>query len=97
LTAGCSCTQSARVCGWHGHYDRTLVPVNHVRCVNHRMRDVLHPVLGKGAFDKPRMGISKDKSTISQMLGMGLARPGAVRRCEDVEIAMEEGMMEIVP
>jgi biopolymer transport protein ExbB len=61
------------------------------------MRDVLHPVLGKGAFDKPRTGISKDKSTVSQMLGMGLAPQGAVRRCEDVEIAMEEDMMEIVP
>ncbi len=28
---------------------------------------------------------------------MGLARQGAVRRREDVEVAMEESMMEIVP
>jgi biopolymer transport protein ExbB len=28
---------------------------------------------------------------------MGLARQGAVRRREDIEIAMEEGMMEIIP
>ena len=37
------------------------------------------------------------KGTIAQMLGMGLARQGAVRRREDVEIAMEESMMEIIP
>ena len=31
------------------------------------------------------------------MLAMGLARQGAVRRREDIEIAMEESMMEIIP
>jgi len=40
---------------------------------------------------------SKDKSSLAQMLGMGLARQGAVRRREDIEIAMEESMMEIIP
>jgi biopolymer transport protein ExbB len=40
---------------------------------------------------------SKDDSAISQLLGMGLARQGAVRRREDIEIAMEESMMEIIP
>jgi biopolymer transport protein ExbB len=39
----------------------------------------------------------KDRSTISQVLSMGLARQGAVRRRDDIEIAMEESMMEIVP
>ena len=28
---------------------------------------------------------------------MGLARQGVVRRREDIEIAMEESMMEIIP
>ena len=40
---------------------------------------------------------NKDKSIIAQMLGMGLARQGAVRRRDDIEIAMEESMMEIIP
>jgi biopolymer transport protein ExbB len=71
--------------------------LNHVRNVNRKMWDVLHPILDKGDFDKARTVISKDKSTISQMLGMGLARLGMVRRREDVEIAMEESMMEIIP
>jgi biopolymer transport protein ExbB len=61
------------------------------------MWDVLHPALAKGEFDKAQSTINKDKSTISQMLGMGLARQGAVTRRQDIEIAMEESMMEIIP
>jgi biopolymer transport protein ExbB len=71
--------------------------LNRIRGVNRRIWDVLHPALANGEFDKARSIIDKDKSTISQMLGMGLARMGAVRRREDIEIAMEESMMEIIP
>ena len=55
------------------------------------------PLLINGEFDRAREVLSKDKSTIAQLLSMGLARQGAVRRREDIEIAMEEGMMEIIP
>jgi biopolymer transport protein ExbB len=71
--------------------------LNRVRGANRTMWNVLQPVLVKGEFDKARSIIDKDKSTISQMLGMGLARMGLVRRREDIEIAMEESMMEIIP
>jgi biopolymer transport protein ExbB len=54
-------------------------------------------MLLRGEFDKVRAIINKDKSAISQLLGMGLARQGVVRRREDIEIAMEESMMEIIP
>jgi biopolymer transport protein ExbB len=57
----------------------------------------VQPVLVKGEFDKAREMTSKDDSTISQLLSMGLSRQGAVRRREDIEIAMEESMMEIIP
>ena len=73
------------------------VQLNRVRSVNRKMWNVLHPVLVKGEFDKARAIVKKDKSTISQMLGMGLARQGVVRRRDDIEIAMEESMMEIIP
>ena len=73
------------------------VQLNRVRSVNRKMWNVLHPVLIKGEFDKAREIVKKDKSTISQMLGMGLARQGAVRRRDDIEIAMEESLMEIIP
>ena len=73
------------------------VQLNRVRSANRKMWNVLHPVLVKGEFDKVREMVNKDKSNIAQMLGMGLARQGAVRRRDDIEIAMEESMMEIIP
>ena len=73
------------------------VELNRIRGANQKMWDVLHPVLASGEFDKAREMASKDKSSLAQMLGMGLARQGAVRRREDIEIAMEESMMEIIP
>ena len=57
----------------------------------------VQPALMNGDFDQARQMTGKDDSTISQLLGMGLARQGAVRRREDIEIAMEESMMEIIP
>jgi biopolymer transport protein ExbB len=64
---------------------------------NRKIWDQIQPILSKGEFDKARSMVNDDKSTISQMLSMGLARQGAVRRREDIEIAMEESMMEIIP
>jgi biopolymer transport protein ExbB len=59
--------------------------------------DKVQPLLANGEFDQARDMTSKDESTISQVLNMGLSLQGAVRRREDIEIAMEESMMEIVP
>ena len=67
------------------------------RSVNRNMWNVLLPILARGEFDKARAIIAKDRSVISQMLGTGLARLGKARRREDIEIAMEESMMEIIP
>ena len=55
------------------------------------------PLLMTGEFDQVREILSEDKSTIAQLLRMGLARQGAVRHREEIEIAMEESMMEIIP
>lgn len=68
-----------------------------VRMANEAMWKRLHPVLVEGDFDKAREMTTGDKSTVSQLLGLGLVRQGAVRRRDDIEIAMEEGMMEIIP
>jgi len=59
--------------------------------------DQVQPLLANGEFDEARERTSKDESTISQVLNMGLTLQGGVRRREDIEIAMEESMMEIVP
>jgi biopolymer transport protein ExbB len=73
------------------------IQLNRVQNANQKMWNLLQPVLAKGEFEKAREMANKDKSSMAQMLGMGLARQGAVRRREDIEIAMEESMMEIIP
>jgi len=73
------------------------IQLNRVRSANQKMWNELQPVLSKGEFNRARELTNEDKSTMAQMLGMGLARQGAVRRREDIEIAMEESMMEIIP
>jgi biopolymer transport protein ExbB len=73
------------------------VQLNRIRNTNQKVWNQLLPVLVKGEFDKARKMINNNKSNMAQMLGMGLARQGAVRRRDDIEIAMEESMMEIIP
>jgi len=68
-----------------------------VRARNQSVWSKVQPALTSGDFDKARELTSDDDSAISRLLSMGLARQGAVRRREDIEIAMEESMMEIIP
>ena len=73
------------------------ITLSRVTNKNQKMWTALQPMIAKGEFDQARELTSKDDSTISRLLGMGLASQGAVRRREDIEIAMEESMMEIIP
>lgn len=57
----------------------------------------IQPLLSEGDFDRARELSAEGDSPMARLLAMGLALQGAVRRREDVEIVMEEGMMEIVP
>ena len=64
---------------------------------NQQAWEKVQPLLDNGEFDEAHDVTSGDESTISQVLNMGLSLQGAVRRREDIEIAMEESMMQIVP
>ncbi len=74
-----------------------FIKLSKVEIANRKMWDQLHPVLYKGDFDQAREMTRNDKSTVSQLLMMGLERQGSVRRREDIEIVMEEEMMAIIP
>ena len=74
-----------------------FIKLSLVENANRRMWDKLHPVLAEGEFDEAREMTANDKSAVSQLLSMGLELQGAVRRRDDIEIAMEEAMMEIIP
>jgi biopolymer transport protein ExbB len=73
------------------------ITLNLVTNQNQSSWSKLQPTLVQGDFEKAREMTSKDESTVAKLLSMGLARQGAVRRREDIEIAMEESMMEIIP
>ncbi len=64
---------------------------------NRNVWDKVHPLLDTGAFEQARKAIADDDSSIARLLNMGLSRQGSVRRRDDIEIAMEESMMEIIP
>ncbi len=68
-----------------------------MRAKNQSAWSNVQAVLMEGDFEKARDMTADDDSSISKLLGTGLARQGAVRRREDIEIAMEESMMEIIP
>jgi biopolymer transport protein ExbB len=73
------------------------IKLTSVRRDNRRVWKLVHPVLEQGEFDKARDMVTDEKSAIGNLLTMGLARQGSVRRRDDIEIAMEESMMEIIP
>jgi biopolymer transport protein ExbB len=74
-----------------------FVTLSMVTNKNQVVWEKVQPLLDSGEFEQAREMTSEDESTISQVLNMGLSLQGAVRRREDIEIAMEESMMEIVP
>ncbi|MFO7619887.1 MAG: MotA/TolQ/ExbB proton channel family protein [Bacteroidales bacterium] len=74
-----------------------LLHLNRVWNANQNIWGLLYPVIVKGEFEKAREMVNRDESSMAQMLGMGLARQGAVQGRKDIAIVMEESMMEIIP
>jgi len=68
-----------------------------IRNQNQKVWSDVHPILQQGNFDQARGILKEDDSAIGGLLNMGLSRQGSVRRRDDIEIAMEESMMEIIP
>src|SRR5260370_36779329 len=73
------------------------ITITRVRAKSRNTWTEVEPLLAKGDFDKARQLTNKDDTAVSRLLSMGLSLQGAVRRRDDVEKAMEESMMEIVP
>jgi len=73
------------------------IKLSGIGSANKKVWDQIHPLLDEGNFDEARDSIVDNKSAIASLLNMGLSRQGSVRRRDDIEIAMEESMMEIIP
>jgi biopolymer transport protein ExbB len=73
------------------------ITITRARVKSRAAWSAVEPLLSKGEFDKARELTNNDDNAVSRLLSMGLALQGAVRRRDDVEKAMEESMMEIIP
>jgi biopolymer transport protein ExbB len=69
----------------------------HVAMRNRRLWNEIVPVLSQGNFRQVVQITSKSDSAIGHILNYGLARIQAARRRDDIEKAMEESLMEVVP
>jgi len=73
------------------------ITITRARVKSRAAWSAVEPLLSKGEFEKAREMTNNDDNAVSRLLSMGLALQGAVRRRDDVEKAMEESMMEIIP
>ena len=67
------------------------------RSDNRRIWDQVLPMLQSGRFREVLGIASRSDSAIGKIVANGIERMGGSRKREDIEHAMEEGMMEIVP
>jgi biopolymer transport protein ExbB len=67
------------------------------RAVNRKMWNELMPVLQSGKYQQAMSAVAKSDTPICKILNYGLLRVRNARRREDIEMAMEEGLMEIIP
>jgi biopolymer transport protein ExbB/TolQ len=74
-----------------------FIYLGHARRSNRKVWDELQPLLRSGKLQEVYSVTSQSNAAISKIVNHGLGRVKTARRREDIDAAMEEGMMEIVP
>jgi biopolymer transport protein ExbB/TolQ len=74
-----------------------LVFLAKARNENRRTWEQVLPMLQGGRFKEVHGMVSKSDSAVGKIVANGLERLQTARKREDIDAAMEEGMMEIVP
>jgi biopolymer transport protein ExbB len=64
---------------------------------NRRMMSKMMPLLQSGDYKQAFAIASKSNHAVSRMLSMGLSRYKSASSRDDIETAMEESMMEVIP
>ena len=64
---------------------------------NRGLWNQIAPLLAQGNFRQAVQLTSKSRAAIGQILSYGLARIASARRRDDIEKAMEESLMDVVP
>lgn len=65
--------------------------------VNRKTWHELMPLIRAGNYKQVMAVTSQSKAAIGKILNYGLSRTSSARRRDDIETAMEEGLMEVVP
>jgi biopolymer transport protein ExbB len=68
-----------------------------MRSKNRTLWQQIEPLLGQGNFRQAAQVASQSESAVGQILTYGLARVQGAKRRDDIEKAMEESLMGIVP
>jgi len=71
--------------------------LNLIKVKNRAAWKRLLPILNQGNFRQALDVAGNSKSAIGRILAYGLSKVGQGRRHDDLEMAMEEGLMEILP
>lgn len=74
-----------------------FIYISHARSTNRKTWDQILPLLQAGKFQQVLSIASKSDTAIGMIVNNGLGRVKSARNREDIDAAMEEGMMEIVP
>lgn len=68
-----------------------------IKAKNRKVWNQTFPLLSKGQFRQAMELVKDSPSGVGRMLASGLERAKISRRHDDVELAMEEGLMEVMP
>ena len=74
-----------------------FIYLQRMKSKNQKTWNGLFPVLSQGKFKQALEVAKSDDSAVSRMVVYGLSRSAYTRRSEDIEAAMDEGLMEVVP
>jgi biopolymer transport protein ExbB/TolQ len=74
-----------------------LIFLTKARSENRKLWDQVLPMLQSGKWKEVASMASKSDAAIGKLVHNGLSRLQSSRKREDIDAAMEEGMMEIVP
>ncbi len=74
-----------------------FIYLNNTRRSNIKTWDHMLPLIEKGSFSEAMNAAKDSTDAVGKILAYGLSRLNTSRRRTDVETAMEEGLMEMVP
>lgn len=64
---------------------------------NKKVWDQVYPLISKGQFRQALDSVKDSNTGIARVVAYGLERAKISRRHDDIELAMEEGLMEVLP